>query len=131
MLISELQCGGDEVQLDQCAYNFHSLVEGKSLKDVVEVAGVKCLPNGCFPSTVSGSDCTTGSVRLLGGETADEGNLQYCINGTWSSFCGLELDEATVACRQLGYTSNDCKILKLCTIHYICSACDYRCIHFH
>lgn len=109
LILSEVQCGGDEEQLDQCAYNFHSLAEGKSLISEVQVAGVACLPNGCVPSSVSGTQCTNGDLRLDGGQTAHEGNLQYCINGTWSPFCGLELDEAAVACRQLGHPNNYCK----------------------
>ena len=109
LLLSEVQCGGDEVQLDQCAYNFHSLSEGKALIQEVEVAGVACLPYGCLPSSVSGTECTNGDLRVHGGATTEEGNLQYCLNGTWSHFCGLELDEAAVACRQLGHPNNNCK----------------------
>ena len=109
LLLSEVVCTGEEDQLDQCAYNFHSLAEGKALVDLVDVAGVACLPSGCVPSSVSGTQCTSGDLKLEGGQTAQEGNLFYCINGTWSPYCGLELDEASVACRQLGYPNNDCK----------------------
>lgn len=109
LLLSELQCGGDEVALDQCAYVFHPLVEGKVLINKVNVAGVACLPSGCTPSSVSGTQCTSGDVRVQSGNTLDEGILQYCLNGTWSPFCSLEFDEASVACRQLGHPNNDCK----------------------
>ena len=40
----------------------------------------------------------------MGGQASNEGRLEYCYNGQWSPFCTLRSQEATVACRQLGYT---------------------------
>lgn len=50
-----------------------------------------------------------GDLRLLQGETADStftaGRLEIYINSTWGSICAdnFDMDEANVACRQLGY----------------------------
>ena len=45
-----------------------------------------------------------GNLRLTGGNTNDEGVLEYCYNGEWSIFCNLDDEEAAVACKQLGYS---------------------------
>lgn len=42
----------------------------------------------------------------MGGETNKEGRLEYCYEGVWSQFCNtLNLKEATVACKQLGFNN--------------------------
>ena len=89
-----------------------SLQEGKSALKTTDVAGVKCYtPNQCVPPPVTiGTACTSGEVKLEGGQTSTpEGNLQYCYNGMWSTFCELGPVEATVACRQLGYQYSNCE----------------------
>ena len=45
-----------------------------------------------------------GAVHLMGGISSNDGALQYCYNGKWSMFCALSTEEASVACKQLGYT---------------------------
>lgn len=112
ILLSNMGCTGDEFDLDDCSFISYSLTEGKSLQDVVQVAGVACLPKDCIPPKVQGSDCTIGSVGLEPGSGVDgAGNLQYCYNGTWSYFCNLDQTAASVACRQLGYQNYDCKYM--------------------
>ena len=44
-----------------------------------------------------------GSVQLSGGAADSEGVLEYCYNGHWIQFCSLDIEEAIVACKQLGY----------------------------
>ena len=100
---------GDEDTLSQCTLSFLSLPEGKALDD--EVAGVKCYtPNECITPSKGGSQCNDGELRITG-STASQGKglLQYCYYGTWSVFCSLDINEAIVACRQLGYVNYDCK----------------------
>ena len=65
--------------------------------------------------------CVCGDLRLITDKKTDltiEGSVQYCYNGVWSEVCRSdpsqpgssranyewELNEATVACRQLGYS---------------------------
>ena len=46
--------------------------------------------------------CTHGNVRLMGGTTLNEGRVEICYNGSWSSICyGINLITATVICKQL------------------------------
>ena len=51
---------------------------------------------------VSGSH---GAVRLIGGLIPEEGTVEVCRNGMWSSVCQSSWDykDAFVVCRQFGY----------------------------
>ena len=48
--------------------------------------------------------CTTGSIRLAGGNTADNGRVEICVGGAWGTICsnGFDNNDARVMCRQLG-----------------------------
>ena len=51
------------------------------------------------------SSCSSnGILRLVGGQNSHEGVLEYCYNGKWSPFCYLDDEEASVACKQMGYS---------------------------
>ena len=49
--------------------------------------------------------CKHSSVRLVGSSPL-EGSLEVCNQGVWATVCPLLFDvsDATVACRQLGYS---------------------------
>ena len=51
--------------------------------------------------------CTTGQLRLAGGNTANEGRVEICMNNVWGTVCDdfWGNADATVVCRQLGYSS--------------------------
>ena len=48
---------------------------------------------------------SVGAVQLTGGLIPEEGTVQVCVNGMWSSVCDSYWDykDAFVVCRQLGY----------------------------
>ena len=52
------------------------------------------------------SSCSDGDLRLVGGNTTNQGRLQICMNNAWGSVCDSQgtftRSEAKVACRQLG-----------------------------
>ena len=63
---------------------------------------------------IDNANCSeSGSIQLTGGKTDSEGVLQYCYNGSWVQFCSLDDEEATVACKQLGYEPFASKSIKI------------------
>ena len=64
---------------------------------------------------------THGTVRLIDGLIPEEGTVEVCMNGVWSSVCDRwywDYKDAFVVCRQLGYpaTGEDdvvCSLLAL------------------
>ena len=51
-------------------------------------------------------DCSTGVVRLVGGETEAEGRLELCYNNAWGTVCDNEWSDkhTRVVCRHLGFS---------------------------
>ena len=49
-----------------------------------------------------------GDVRLANGSSAQEGRVEVCINGSYGTICDDKWSslDASVVCRQLGFTSN-------------------------
>jgi len=60
----------------------------------------------------------TFTVRLVGGNSSQEGRLEVYHDGVWGSVCdhGFNDKEASVVCRSLGFTyaSHALGILRLC-----------------
>ena len=53
--------------------------------------------------------CSLGDIRLWGGETEYEGNIEICTNhSVWSAVYDYswDTDDAVVACKQLNYTDS-------------------------
>jgi len=59
--------------------------------------------------------CKTGDVRLVGGPSESVGIAEVCVDGKWGIVCrdALDLYEATLICRQLGYLPVG-KMLRMC-----------------
>ena len=56
-------------------------------------------------SFVAPGTCTEGEVRLTDSVIEQEGRVEVCFNGVWSSICddGWDKTDAHIICRQLGY----------------------------
>ena len=67
------------------------------------VGGIVCQGNA-----TSNIECTSGEVKLVGGQIASEGRLEVCVDGFWGTVCdeGWDEEDALVVCRQLGLSPN-------------------------
>ena len=63
-------------------------------------------------------NCQDGQTRLVGGRTEADGRLEVCFNDRWGTVCddNFGAQEATVVCRQLGFSSEG----ELIVMHYAC-----------
>ena len=68
-------------------------------------------------------NCATGNVKLVDGNTASEGRVEYCHNGRWSALCTtytLRQRTASRICFQLGYKEPNCRLKIIQVVHYNC-----------
>ena len=97
-------CTGNEATLTQCSTIFTSCYY---------TAGIYCSKVQLPESTPK---CTERDVRLVNGSGPNEGRVEVCYNGTWSSVCNIQSSVASVICKQLGYTSSGCKEVHVCML---------------
>ena len=59
----------------------------------------------CYLICVGPTSCVEGDVRLVSGYLQQEGRLELCLRGVWSTICDTNFDQsdALVACAKLGY----------------------------
>ena len=127
---SNMACSGSEQTISQCSKLSYSLEGGKAAMSTLEVAGVQCVKyippsiEPCLPVLVTDSlapQCNESDLRLVSGNSPSEGRLEFCYQQQWSPFCTLHHIEASVACKQLGYTQYTCENVEIMvmTAYYI------------
>ena len=116
VFLSYISCSGTEQTLldcplqfvtdEQCSshnYDVGVKCEGKTLLKVTrryEAQNIFCL-----------ASCISGTIRLVNTSvspsTIHQGRVEICINNTWGTVCDDFWDnqDASVLCRQLGYSS--------------------------
>ena len=59
-------------------------------------------------NSIAQSGCTEGDIRLVGGATDREGDVQICRQGVWGYVChdSWSENEARVICQQLNYSTS-------------------------
>ena len=111
VLLGDVSCNGDEATIGECSATVYSLQEGKDLLATVDIAGITCLiPSNCDVPPTGGTECQEGDTRLTGDDGESKGNLEYCYNGFWSPSCALSEIDASVACKEFGFTNYTCEL---------------------
>ena len=78
-----------------------NVTESTQCSEANRRAGVFC-PTESVATNVT-FVCTTGDVRLIGGNGVSEGRVEICLNNQWGTVCDDSWDDrgAAVVCRQL------------------------------
>lgn len=122
-----LTCTGSENSLTECQDT--SLAQGCAAAFLFSPAAIRCQGQFFCQSlkiftnihATAAAQCNDGDLHLFGGDNQREGNLQICFNQVWGSVChnrgDFSIDEARVACNQLGYNPSG-KIQDCATLIY-------------
>ena len=113
IIYSNTACGGYEASLTDC--NKQTYPQSNCSRD--NVAGLLCGYGNVtiivWIISLLSTDCQNGDVRLSGGTTANEGNVEICFNRLWGtvSESGWSDTEAGILCQQLGYVKEGTHII--------------------
>ena len=112
--MDNVHCASSDTQLLQCSSSPILQVSSSCGHD--DDAGVGC--EGKIVTVIDSSKtdirnllhtapCTYGQLRLVGGSIPNEGRVEICINNVWGTICDDDwgVSDATVVCRQLGYST--------------------------
>ena len=101
ILISYIWCDGEESYLEECSYNYESVYDDYYF--MYAVVGVICQGN-----TTSETECSSGDLHFVGGESESEGRVEVCVDGFWGTVCDQNWSqrEAMTVCRQAGLPSS-------------------------
>ena len=87
--VNDLQCTSNEEHLLNCTYTL-------DLSCWDDYLGLSCT-----------AKCTDGAVRIVGGMSETEGDIEICLFGNWNKVCNSTnsqtYKEAQVVCKQFGY----------------------------
>ena len=109
--ITNLQCNGNENTIWNCSYDITLVLVRRCYTEAsVFCMCMLCLLYSIFymiliiASITEYVNCTDGDIRLVGGTSGNEGNVQICYNNAWGSVCDDSWDtsDTNVVCRQLG-----------------------------
>ena len=64
---------------------------------------------------IDSTNCSHGDIKLTGGKSSNEGDVQICVNGAWGYICDWSwvYSNINIVCRQLGYATMQCKVMLL------------------
>ena len=113
--MDNVNCNSSEPSLLSCRYDPNAGEDSH-----YEDAGVKCFQEPGTPN------CTSGALRLVGGQNKYEGRVEVCVLGSWGTVSDdlWWMIDGNVACKQLGFayagTFIDNQFIKIIiTIHFL------------
>ena len=116
--MDNVACNGSESRLLDCSY------KNATALSHTDDAGVQCIPCQYFHFSASliidcsfyTIDCQNGDVRLVGGQSPNEGRVEVCLEGRWGTVSddGWSVSDGKVVCRQLGYNTQGMGYSYLC-----------------
>ena len=104
-----LECGSRPILVHDCDHSADSGVGCEGVFVCLFVCYNLCqhvTTMSQYYLTVS-APCTTGQLRLTGGNIPNEGRVEICMDNVWGTVCNdlWSSTDATVVCRQLGYST--------------------------
>ena len=113
ILFTNVHCSSPKSSLLECNIGYQSSPQASHLFDV----GVRC-QSECllyfilFYCLLDLVFCQNGDIRLVGSSNPLSGRVEVCVNSTWGTICHDYWDnkDATVVCRQLGYSTEGLKL---------------------
>ena len=71
-----------------------------------------------YSHTEEGQDnCTDWSVKLVNSTIKHEGRVEVCADGVWGTVCGVDMRDALVICRTLGYAGGEKTTIIIIRLH--------------
>ena len=103
-----LECSSRPILPHYCLHSYDAGVgcEGKFCDDFWEMCCKTAIKKMSYISFCK-APCTTGQLRLTGGNIDSEGRVEICLENTWGTVCYdfWGRVDAAVVCRQLGYSA--------------------------
>uniref|UniRef100_A0A1X7U210 SRCR domain-containing protein n=1 Tax=Amphimedon queenslandica TaxID=400682 RepID=A0A1X7U210_AMPQE len=98
-IIFNMSCNGDEESIFNCSYS-NEVPTGSNCHPTEDASVI------CQDIKVTHSNCIDYDVKLVGGETGNEGKVLMCLNGVWGTLCdnGFNTNDAGVVCNNAGYS---------------------------
>ncbi|XP_019849591.1 PREDICTED: deleted in malignant brain tumors 1 protein-like [Amphimedon queenslandica] len=98
-VLFNMSCTGNEETIFNCSYST-KLPSGSDCHSTEDASVI------CQDINVPHSNCTNYDVKLVGGETGNEGKALMCLNGVWGAFCNNSYTRSIsdIICNNAGYS---------------------------